>query len=270
MRKYGLEAFVFEIVEECDIDQLNEREKYWINYYNSFNHGYNLTNGGDSGYSQEQLEFSSGIKYDLLHSELSYQDIIAKYDISIQSLGAINNGRTYFDSELVYPLRKVSCQSLSTPHLCAKCGVPISRHAKHCVKCSHEALQTTERPSKELLLNLVATQGFAATGRQFNVADNTIKKWCKSYGLPSTKAEIVSLYEKTNNIVKKDPSQFIYQAQSVQQINKETGEIINIFSSVSEAAKFMGGKEKTTHISEVCKGKRLSAYGYIWRYHTED
>ena len=39
MRKYGIENFTFEIIEECDIDSLNEREIYWINYYDSYNNG---------------------------------------------------------------------------------------------------------------------------------------------------------------------------------------------------------------------------------------
>ena len=43
MFKDGLENFTFEIIEECKKDSqiLNEREKYWIKYYDSFNNGYN-------------------------------------------------------------------------------------------------------------------------------------------------------------------------------------------------------------------------------------
>lgn len=46
--KYGLENFDFEIIEECEPSLLNEREKFWINVYNSFdrNFGYNKTLGG--------------------------------------------------------------------------------------------------------------------------------------------------------------------------------------------------------------------------------
>ena len=35
LKKYGKENFIFSIVEECDQSQLDEREQYWIQYYNS-------------------------------------------------------------------------------------------------------------------------------------------------------------------------------------------------------------------------------------------
>lgn len=47
MNKYGIENFIVEEVEECSIDILNEREKYWIEHYQSFKNGYNATIGGD-------------------------------------------------------------------------------------------------------------------------------------------------------------------------------------------------------------------------------
>ena len=47
--KYGIENFVVEQVEECPIEKLDEREIYWIAYYDSFKNGYNSTLGGKSG-----------------------------------------------------------------------------------------------------------------------------------------------------------------------------------------------------------------------------
>ena len=47
LRKYGKENFYFEILEECQIKDLNEKEKYWIQYYDTFHNGYNATKGGD-------------------------------------------------------------------------------------------------------------------------------------------------------------------------------------------------------------------------------
>lgn len=46
-RKYGDENFEFSILEKCDESKLNEREIYWIEYYDSYYNGYNQTKGGD-------------------------------------------------------------------------------------------------------------------------------------------------------------------------------------------------------------------------------
>jgi group I intron endonuclease len=53
IHKYGRNHFSISLIEECPIDKMNEREQYWINYYNSYNEGYNLTLGG-----QESNHFS--------------------------------------------------------------------------------------------------------------------------------------------------------------------------------------------------------------------
>jgi group I intron endonuclease len=47
-KKYGISAFKFEVIEECSIEELNEREIYWITQYDSFNNGYNMTLGGEA------------------------------------------------------------------------------------------------------------------------------------------------------------------------------------------------------------------------------
>lgn len=52
IQKYGLENFNKEIIEECNsLELLNEREKYWIDFYKSTNRsiGYNITMGGTGG-----------------------------------------------------------------------------------------------------------------------------------------------------------------------------------------------------------------------------
>ena len=47
MKKYGIENFKVEEIEQCSESIVNEREKYWIEYYSSFKNGYNATLGGD-------------------------------------------------------------------------------------------------------------------------------------------------------------------------------------------------------------------------------
>ena len=50
IKRYGVANFSFEILEECPKELLDEREIYWIKYYNTFENGYNLTVGGNSGF----------------------------------------------------------------------------------------------------------------------------------------------------------------------------------------------------------------------------
>ena len=42
-RKYGVENFKFEVLEECEVEELAERELYYILYYESYGKGYNQT-----------------------------------------------------------------------------------------------------------------------------------------------------------------------------------------------------------------------------------
>lgn len=46
MREEGLENFMFELLEDCEKDQLAEREKYYIDIFQSNIHGYNKNKGG--------------------------------------------------------------------------------------------------------------------------------------------------------------------------------------------------------------------------------
>lgn len=47
LKKYGSENFTCYEIEKVPITELNDREKYWIQYYDSYNNGYNSTLGGD-------------------------------------------------------------------------------------------------------------------------------------------------------------------------------------------------------------------------------
>lgn len=49
IKKYGKESFTIELIEEVEPDKLDEREVYWISFYDSYNKGYNCTLGGQNG-----------------------------------------------------------------------------------------------------------------------------------------------------------------------------------------------------------------------------
>lgn len=71
IKKYGIDNFSFEIQEICSEEELNEKEIYWIKYYNSCvffenGFGYNCNEGGSEGkgyvFSEETREKMSEIK----------------------------------------------------------------------------------------------------------------------------------------------------------------------------------------------------------------
>ena len=68
IHKYGKDKFHITLIEECPINLLNDREKYWISHYDAVNSDnfYNLALGGDGGntlvgYTSEQLREHSKI-----------------------------------------------------------------------------------------------------------------------------------------------------------------------------------------------------------------
>jgi group I intron endonuclease len=57
IQKYGKENFSIQQIDiACDRDELDKKEIYWINFYNSTNSekGYNLRVGGEHGYVSEE------------------------------------------------------------------------------------------------------------------------------------------------------------------------------------------------------------------------
>ena len=61
LEKYGRDNFIIEILEECNIDVLNDREKYYISLYNSENKskGYNRTSGGEGRAKKSVKQYDS-------------------------------------------------------------------------------------------------------------------------------------------------------------------------------------------------------------------
>lgn len=46
MGREGIDKFSFEVLEKVEKDKLNEREKYWIDFYQTQSYGYNQNKGG--------------------------------------------------------------------------------------------------------------------------------------------------------------------------------------------------------------------------------
>lgn len=66
IKKYGKDNFLYEIIEECNIEELNQKETYWIQYFDTVNNGYNCNLGGE----QQSIGESNG------RAKLTEEDII--------------------------------------------------------------------------------------------------------------------------------------------------------------------------------------------------
>lgn len=73
---------------------------------------------------------------------------------------------------------------------CIDCGAPVSKNNCRCTSCAAIAARITERPNRDELKNLIRKIPFTTIGKQFEVTDNTIRKWCKAYNLPYRVKEI--------------------------------------------------------------------------------
>lgn len=158
INKYGVENFTIEQLEECSIDELEDREIYWIDKLDTYHNGYNATHGGDGK-----------ILY-------NYKEIADKY---------------------------------------------------------------------------LELQCIAHTAKFFGCDVDTVKTACTSYGV-----RILSYAENAKKLFGK----------AIVMLDKDTEEILQYFSTITDAEKFIGKVRAKQHIREVALGKRKTAYGYKWRY----
>lgn len=81
---------------------------------------------------------------------------------------------------------------------CINCGKELSSDTKgdYCASCKGLARRKVQqRPTRDELKYLIRNKSFLQLGRDFNITDNAIRKWCDSYSLPRTKKEINSFSE---------------------------------------------------------------------------
>lgn len=192
IQKYGIENFEFSVIEECSVAELNERERYWISYYDSFFNGYNLTLGGDSSRAIEKKETVIGIIQDLKTTNLKHAEIAMKWKVSSEMVQGINTGRYWKQDNQEYPIQERTKKKSKVINRCCDCGKEISKGAERCVQCESKNRIKPKKITREELKEYIRTKSFLEIGRMYGVSDNAIRKWCDSYNLPRKKREINS------------------------------------------------------------------------------
>lgn len=118
LRKYGFENFTFSIIEqqeEYSKEELNNLERKWIEYYNSYEEGYNSNRGGEKvterGEDHPMAKLTNEqvlqIKDLLLNSLETQEEIAKKFNVSSATIVYINNGYKWsFIGKYDYPIRQ--------------------------------------------------------------------------------------------------------------------------------------------------------------------
>lgn len=103
--KHGEESFTWEIIDEANsINELYEKEIYWIQEYDSYSTGYNMTLGGDVGNGLYGETSPTAVINDsvaltigklIKESSLTYSEIAQELSVSIHIVRLIGCGRSW-------------------------------------------------------------------------------------------------------------------------------------------------------------------------------
>ena len=89
------------------------------------------------------------------------------------------------------PNRKI----VAKKHYCIDCGVEVTKNSTRCQKCQakSQTISLEDMPiTREELKDLIRNKPFTQIGKQFQMSDNSIRKWCDKFNLPRKKTEINS------------------------------------------------------------------------------
>lgn len=190
MIKYGIDNFEPTILEECENELLNQKEIEWIQKLDTFQHGLNDTSGIISKQPKENI--SSKVAIQKKYGQIIYRIDIETGKILQEYPSQMEAGRWLKENKLsnIADLRKLSYH--------------LSIAAKNHIKFGGFYWQISMPPQKQMIKNLeeiisrdelkekIRFQSFRAIGKEYDVSDKTISRWCIKYNLPSTKKEIAS------------------------------------------------------------------------------
>lgn len=226
-RKYGIENFSFSVIEECEQSLLNDREKFWIQHYNSFEHGYNMTIGGDGA----ELINRSDV-YSLWDKGLTVADIAKQVDCSPVTVSNIIRCYDKYDK----------AESMRRGKLW---------HRKPVVQYGLDGVRICE-------FNSISSAS-DATGVSSDGISACCNKRLKSAGGYMWSFDAKDWVERYENTVHPHFS----KRKSVLQYTKEN-KLVGKYENLSDAQRQTGVGRLT--ISRVCNGVQEYGGGFIWKF----
>lgn len=236
IKKYGVDDFTYEIIEDGikTIEELNQREKFWIAEYDSYYEGYNSTLGGDGRQTRDD-ELILKLFNDGKDTE-EICKITGYHRTTVYKSCKLNN--------LTEELQRRKGQI--TRERCSQKVEQYTLEGKY-IKTWNSATECGKAFGSQGLISALCRQResiLSAYGFLFKYAEDSrdISEW------------VIRLKNKKNTGKPK---------KAIRQLDL-SGNEINIYESASAAAKALGKKDK----SNICAAARSKkkAYGYYWEY----
>lgn len=235
-KKYGEAAFSWVVLEECTIEQLDEREIYWIAEKDSFKNGYNQTAGGGGMRGWNQSEAQKKRQSDLMRGRYAGKNnpnFGNKWTVSKKKRNAERSKSLWQDEEY----RQKTIEAMTGKTLSEEHRRKLSEANKHRA-ISAETRKKLSAINKGKTLSKETRKKLSAAAS--NRSAETLQKMSES-----RKGKLTG---------KENPA-----ARAI--INADTGEI---YATVSAAAKAIGKSPAT--ICDNLKGRNKTAGGYHWKY----
>lgn len=223
----GIDNFSFEVIEETTIDKLDEREIYWIQYYNTYYNGYNRTLGGNGNVR---------LDYDKI-KELWEQGLTSK--------------------EIANILNTSSCSiNIALTNL----NITTVEKRERSKKLIEKAYTSYKRPVLKIDINtnkIIETfDSVSAAAKAIGVNRATFREGLQKHNniYKGYKWFINTITETTRN----------FSSKSVIKLDPDTKEPLEYFESASAAARAVN-LAGATLICRACKNGTKSR-GFYWKY----
>lgn len=265
MRKYGKEHFIIEVIEILQtknfkdlVNQLNEKEIYWINFYNSCRDGYNMSLGGNNAPSSNSHKVDVYL-FDGTFIETcdSYTIASNKYTVSYSSIKEITSGnQSYCESSngILYVFRDHKdnfnkyevLDNVRTIYQFNEFGEFVAEY----------------RGATNAAKSIIDEIGNNNLDSVRSGIDDAVRNQRFLYGyFWSDKKD----YDINSYYVKR------YGYYQICQYDKTTKELLNIFRTIKDASFYIKGDYSAFGaITKCCKGLSGYAFNSIWRYDNED
>lgn len=278
MRKHGEENFYPELLEQVEVEDLNDRERYWIKYYDSYYNGYNSTLGGDQPY---RINYDKVVE--LWNSGMGIVEIAQTMEHSRDAVSRILKDMGGITTEEIHERMRKNMRSITDEQVLEQWNKGLTPHQ------IHQQIGSTPETIKEILLkNGITEQEWKIRANNNNRGTNpqqvlelwkqglclsdiyrtihpnhisihtkTIKKQLKEMGITDEELEN-RRYANTNR-----------NAKPVVQLTLD-GEYIATYPS-GRQAEIQSGVAKSSAINACCnhKPKYETAGGYKWMFKTE-